>query len=117
MRYLGGENRCVRNLCATDSRLVDFESILPREDKRAHTGDVDTVLQQLPQRRQHVPKAVRPGLQVFDDLFGKLFRFRQVVQFHPRRLLCVQRPGDGDLELSLMGLRSGRVPDIFDMCK
>ena len=26
------------------------------------TGDVDTALQQLPQCRQHLPKAVKPGL-------------------------------------------------------
>ena len=34
----------------------------------------------LPQPRQHLPKAVKPSLQVLDDLLGEFVRFRQVVQ-------------------------------------
>ena len=34
----------------------------------------------LPQPREHLPKALKPSLQILDDLFGEFVRFGQVFQ-------------------------------------
>ena len=80
MRHPGSEYRHVRHLDATNSRMVDLIGVATRGQAHANRLCRDGVAPRLPQHRQHLPKAVKPGLQVLDDLLGELVRLRQVVQ-------------------------------------